>query len=89
MCFPIIGIACIVVGGCASTQQDSRVFVMPSSSTVALTTLEPVHGPSTGQQIRSFRLGAGDALGEQIYANYAVLARANAGWQYASGSTTE
>lgn len=77
-------LASIMLGGCASTQTESRVFIMPSSSTISLGTLEPVHTNATKQNGPVFQLGAGDALGQQIYANYAVIARANAGWQYAN-----
>ena len=82
-------LACLCAGGCASTPHETRVFVMPSSNSIALTTLEPMQHGDAAQPTRTYQLGAGDALGQAIYANYAVLARANAGWQYASGETTD
>ena len=94
--------ACLSLGGCASTQTQSHVFLMAPANSIAMTTLEvqraDAHrsGSTTsgqfsppGRTTAAFHLGAGDALGQAIYANYAVLARANAGWQYAGASTLE
>ena len=82
----VSAMALFVSGGCSSTQTASA----PSANTaVALTTLGPVQTARASSQPRTFRLGAGDALGQAIYDNYATIARSNAGWQYASGGKTD
>ena len=83
--------AVLFAGGCSSSRLSAytqpEVTLVAPNDTVALTTLEPapVQRPSTQ---RSVQLGAGDALGQAIFANYAAIARANAGWQYANVPTS-
>lgn len=84
-------IAVLFAGGCSSTRlaaytQPETTLVGPTQ-TVALTTLGPAATQRTSSQ-RFYQLGAGDALGQAIFANYAAIARANAGWQYANVPTT-
>jgi hypothetical protein len=89
----ICSFALIVVlfaSGCSSSRlaaySQPEVTLSGQSNTVALTTLEPARAQRSSTQ-RSFQLGAGDALGQAIFANYAAIARANAGWQYANAPT--
>ena len=82
----------LFAGGCSSSRLASysqpEVTLQGSSDTVALTTFEPAPVQRVSTQ-RTYQLGAGDVLGQAIFANYAAIARANAGWQYAGASTQE
>lgn len=77
----------LFAGGCSSSRlaayTQPEVTLQGPSNTVALATLEPAPVQRASTQ-RTFQLGAGDALGQAIFANYAAIARANAGWQYAN-----
>jgi hypothetical protein len=79
------------VGGCSSSRlaaYSQPQVTLDQSSTVALGTFEPAPVHRTTTQ-RAFQLGAGDALGQAIFANYAAIARANAGWQYAEATSSQ
>jgi len=87
----VAGSALMIGGGCASTMSATRtapeITLTGSNDTVALATLEPAQTTAVTASPKTFHLGAGDSLGQAIYANYATIARANAGWQYASSPT--
>lgn len=81
----LLGLTAIAFGcgGCANQAS------MRAHQDYALTTLGPEMDPSGPQQPGVFRLGAGDALGQAIFANYIAVARSNPHWQYAGAETTE
>lgn len=68
----------LLLAGCATSASSHRP--------IALGALGPAAQPAIGQAA-GFRLGAGDALGEQIFTRYVAYVRANRGEHYATGQS--
>jgi hypothetical protein len=73
----------LCAGGCSSSQSTLQ------TNEPALAMVGPYIDAAGPQQPGIFRLGAGDALGQAIFANYVAYVRANNNTQYAGAETTE
>ena len=81
LCLAVIALTC---GGCSSTQSTMR------ADEASLAMLGPNIDAAGPQQDGYFRLGAGDALGQAIFANYvAYIRNDDAKWQYAGAEETK
>jgi hypothetical protein len=80
----LLGVTALLTGGCAN-QSSMRAHQEYSLGTLGAAEMDP-SGP---QQPGVFRLGAGDALGQAIFANYVAVAHTNSQWRYAGAETTE
>ncbi len=67
--------AALLITGCSTTQGASII-----DDTVALATLGPDQSRDHAQR-SEFHLGAGDALGRDIFYNYVAFVRANPSWR--------
>ena len=81
----VLGVIAVMtlIGGCAShTSRSSNEFA-------ALTMLRPLTDSDAGDQ-ETYFLGAGDALGRAVFANYVAYVRENGAYdpqRYASGES--
>jgi hypothetical protein len=81
----IVGVAGLPIlagaSGCAMDSMASAGDRSASDGTVLLTAMGPIRTYETASG--GPMLGAGDALGREIFANYAAMVRAKAGRSYA------
>lgn len=87
--FLVLFVFLMLMSGCESSQKCRLTGATPVVSLGAIGSSDSDELPLRPRSSRSFHLGAGDALGQAIYANYAAIARANAGWQYAGTLRSE
>ena len=79
-----LAVVALAAGGCSSTQSTMR------ADEASLAMLGPDIDASGPQRDGIFRLGAGDALGQAIFANYvAYIRNDDAKWQYAGAEETK
>lgn len=70
-------------GGCASTNSVDDEEVELCQPRIALAVIGPIEESNADASPTLFHLGAGDTLGQAIYANYVSFVSANGGWRLA------